>query len=131
MIVVDASAVLEILLQTETAGPVMSRLFRRPEKFHVPHLLDVEVVQVLRRYVLRRQMQAARAEEALRAYAILPLERYSHEFLLGRMWQLRTNLSAYDASYVALAELIDAPLITRDGRLAGSSGHHATIELIR
>lgn len=130
MIVVDASAILEMLLQTKAADRVMDRLFGRPETLHAPHLIDVEVLQVLRRYVAGRQIDAARAEESLAAFVVMPLERYSHELLLSRMWQLRGNLTAYDASYVALAELLDAPLLTRDARLARATGHYAEIELI-
>ena len=108
----------------------MNRLFSRPETLHAPHLIDVEVLQVLRRYVIGRQIDPARAEEALTVFGAMPLERYSHELLLARMWHLRRNLTAHDASYVALAELLDAPLLTRDAGLARSTGHHAEIELI-
>jgi predicted nucleic acid-binding protein len=130
VIVVDASAILEVLLQTRAAERVMDRLFGRPQTFHAPHLIDVEVLQVLRRYVAGREIVPVRAEEALAVFSAIPLERYSHELLLGRMWQLRRNLTAYDASYVALAELLEVPLLTRDARLVRSTGHHAEIELI-
>jgi predicted nucleic acid-binding protein len=130
VIVVDASAVLELLLRTQSADAVGERLLRPSETLHAPHLMDVEVVHVLRRYVLTGAIEGARGREALDDLADLPLERYPHGFLLDRAWSLRSNLTAYDAVYVALAEALDAPLITRDRRLAGATGHAARIELI-
>jgi predicted nucleic acid-binding protein len=112
MIVVDASALLEALLRTPAAQAVERWLFDPEQTLHAPHLLDVEVAQVIRRYA-----------------ANLPLHRYPHDFLLLRVWDLRDNLTAYDAVYVALAEALDAPLLTRDRRLAAAAGHHARIEL--
>lgn len=130
MIVVDASAILELLIRTPQASNVFKRLFSEGEAFHAPHLIDVEIPQVLRRYVLRKDMSVARAEDALRVYSAMSIERCSHELLLDRIWALRSTLTAYDAAYVALAELLDAPLVTRDRRLAASSGHSAVIELV-
>ena len=129
MIVVDASAVLEVLLRTRMAGRVEARLFGRAS-LHAPHLLDVEVAQVLRRYASRGELTAARGAEALADLAAFPLARYPHDLLLGRMWQLRENLTAYDAAYVALAEALGAPLVTRDERLAAAPGHRAVVELV-
>lgn len=130
MIVVDASALLEALLRTPAAADVERRLFDPSETLHVPHVLDLEIAQVLRRYVAAGDMDAQRGRDVLADLADFPLRRYPHDVLLPRIWQLRGNLSAYDAAYVALAEALDAPLLTRDRRLAAVAGHSATIELV-
>lgn len=130
MIVVDASAVLEALLRTPAARAVEQRLFDSRETLHAPHLLDVEVAQVVRRYAANGEIDSARGRTALVDLADLPVRRYPHDFLLPRVWDLRNNLTAYDAVYVALAEALDAPLLTRDRRLAAAAGHHARIELV-
>ena len=130
MIVVDASAVLEALLRTPAAASVERRLFEPSQTLHAPHLLDVEVAQVVRRYAGNGEIDAERGRMALTDLADLPLHRYPHDFLLQRVWELRNNFTAYDAMYVALAEALDAPLLTRDKRLAASPGHHARIDLI-
>ncbi len=98
---------------------------------HAPHLLDVEVTQVLRRLVQRKEVTVERAEQALEDLARLVIERHEHQPLVGRVWQLRDSISAYDGVYVALAEALDAPLVTCDAKLAGAHGHHAKIELVR
>ena len=130
MIVVDASAVLDALLRTPAAASVERRLFEPSQTLHAPHLLDVEVAQVVRRYAGNGDIDAERGRMALADLADLPLHRYPHDFLLQRVWDLRNNFAAYDAMYVALAEALDAPLLTRDKRLAASPGHHARIDLI-
>jgi len=130
MIVVDASAVLESLLRTPAATAVERRLFDPAQSLHAPHLLDVEVAQVIRRYATNGEIDAERGRMALADLADLPLHRYPHDFLLPRVWDLRNNLTAYDAVYVALAEALDAPLLTRDRRLAAAPGHHARIDLV-
>jgi len=130
MIVVDASALLEVLLRTPAAEAVERRLFDSRQTLHVPHLLDVEVAQVVRRYAATGEVGEERGRAALADLADLPLHRYPHDFLLQRVWDLRHNLTAYDAVYVALAEVLDAPLLTRDQRLAGAAGHHARVELV-
>ena len=130
MIVVDASAMLEALLRTPAARAVEKRLFESSQTLHAPHLLDVEVAQVIRRYAANREIDAERGRTALVDLADFPLHRYPHDFLLPRVWDLRNNLTAYDAMYVALAEVLDAPLLTRDKRLATAPGHHARIELV-
>lgn len=106
------------------------RLFTAGQTLHAPHLLDVEVAQVIRRYALSGEIDRARGGLALADLADLPLRRYPHDFLLPRIWDLRNNLTAYDAAYVALAEALDAPLLTRDRRLAAAAGHRARIELV-
>src|SRR5260370_39706083 len=130
MIVVDASAVLEVLLRTPTATAVERGLFEPSQTLHAPHLLDVEVAQVVRRYAANGEIDVERGRMALADLADLSLRRYAHDFLLSRVWDLRNNLTAYDAVYVALAEALDAPLLTRDKRIAASPGHHARIELV-
>jgi predicted nucleic acid-binding protein len=130
MIVVDASAVLEALLRTPNAEAVERRLFDRSQTLHAPHLLDVEVAQVLRRFAANGQIDGERGRTALADLADFPLRRYPHDFLLPRVWDLRKNLTAYDAIYVALAEALDAPLLTCDRRLATAPGHQARVELV-
>lgn len=130
MIVIDASAILEVLLRTPAARAVEARIFRRAETFHAPHLIDLEVAQVLRRYVAGKQISATRGREALTDFSDLRIHRYPHTFLLDRIWTLRDNITAYDAAYVALAEALGAPLVTRDTRLAASAGHRARIECV-
>jgi predicted nucleic acid-binding protein len=130
MIVVDASALLEFLLQTPAGGRVEARLFRDEDEIHAPHLVDVEVVQGLRRLVRMDEVSSARAAEAIEDLIELDLHRHAHLDLVSRAWKLRNNISAYDAMYVALAEAIDAPIVTCDGPLAKAPGHRAKIELI-
>ena len=130
MIVADASAILEMLLRTEAGRSVEERLLRRGETIHAPALIDLEVAQVLRRYAGREEMSASRAQSAIDLMIAFPIERYTHEPLLSRIWELRDNLTAYDAAYVALAEGLRAPLLTCDARLARVPGIRASIELI-
>ena len=130
MIVVDASALLESLLRKPAAEAVERRLFESAETLHAPHLVDVEVAHVLRRYASAGEIDRERGREALTDLADFPLRRYAHDFLLQRVWELRNNLTAYDAVYIALAEALDAPLLTRDQRIAAAPGHHARIELV-
>ena len=129
MIVLDASATVDWLLQTTAGQHIERRIYSARESLHAPHLLDLEVAQVLRRLVREGTVPANRADEAVRDLLDLRLTRYPHFMLLPRVWQLRHNFSAYDAAYVGLAEKLGAPLITRDGRLAAAPGHAAIIEL--
>jgi len=112
------------------AQAVERRLFDTGLTLHAPHLLDIEVTHALRRYALGGQIDSERGRAALAILIDLPLNRYPHRLLLPRIWDLRNNLTAYDAAYVALAEALDVPLITRDHRLAAATGHHAHIELL-
>ena len=130
MIVVDASALLEFLLQTELGARVEARLFRDDDELHAPHLVDVEIVQGLRRLVRTGELASGRAEEAIADLTDVNLHRHAHLDLLGRAWKLRDNITACDAMYVVLAEAIEAPLVTCDGPLAKASGHRARIEVI-
>jgi predicted nucleic acid-binding protein len=129
VIVLDASAAIEWLLQSPAGGRIDKRIFSPSQSLHAPHLLDVEVAQVLRRYVREKTISEQRGEEALEDLRDLPLNRYPHDFLLPRVWELRATLTAYDAVYVVLAEVLDAPLLTCDSRIASAPGHHASIEL--
>ena len=129
MTVVDASVILEALLMTPDGAAIGGRLFASGATLHAPHLLDIEVAQVLRRLVRLGRLDAERGRIALADLAEFPIRRYPHAELLPRLWSLRDNLSAYDAAYIALAELLDAPLFTRDRRLAAAPGHRATVEL--
>ena len=130
MTVVDASAVIEALLRTPLGERCAERLLRPDDPLFAPHLLDVEVMQVLRRYARRGDLRDARGREALRDLVDFPLTRWPHEPLLERIWELRDSLSAYDAAYVALAEALDAPLVTCDARLARTRGHNARVEVL-
>ena len=127
MIVADASAIIEALLNSPAGAAVMRHLSAPGQTVHVPHLTDVEVVQVLRRYARTGAMGAVRARQALEDHSDLRLTRYPHAPLLRRMWQLRQNASAYDAAYIALAEALGAPLVTCDRALGSVPGHRATV----
>ena len=130
MIVIDASALLEALLQTPVAAAVEERLLGEELPLNAPHLIDLEVTQVLRCYEATGRVEAARCQDALDDLRDFSLRRYQHDVLLPRVWELRHNLTAYDAAYVALAEALGATLLTRDRRLAAASGHHARVELV-
>jgi predicted nucleic acid-binding protein len=127
LIVVDASAFLDVLLRTPAAPTLEEQLFLDGQTLHAPHLVDVEVAQVLRRYVTRREISTTRGKQALDDFSIFPLTRYPHHPFLRRIWELRDNVSAYDAMYIALAEVLNAPLLTSDRRLAATARHRATI----
>ena len=130
MIVLDASAVVELLLRTHRGGLVAARIESSSEQLHAPHLIDVEVTQVLRRYEGAGIIASHEAEEALRNLHDSDIHRYGHEMLLDRVWQLRHNVTAYDAVYLALAEALDAALLTCDARLASAPAHGARVELL-
>ena len=129
MIVLDASAAVEWLLQTTAGQRIENRIYSKSETLHSPQLLDLEIIQVLRRLVLKKVITESRADEAIHDLVDLRMHRYPHLPFLGRIWQLRHTVSSYDAAYIVLAEMLGAPLITRDGRLASASGHRASVEL--
>jgi predicted nucleic acid-binding protein len=129
VIVVDASAALDLVLRRPAAARIERRLFAPDEMLAAPHVIDLEVAHVLRRLHLGGELTGARGAEALDDFAALPIERISHEPLLARIWALRANVTAYDAAYIALAEALDAPLLTLDRRLANATGHQARVEL--
>jgi predicted nucleic acid-binding protein len=130
LIVVDASAVLELLLRTEKGVRVQERMLDSGESLHAPHLIDIEVSQTLRRLVILKEITAARGKQALEDHVALHIKRAEHKVLLERVWSLRDSITAYDAAYVVLAEILDCPLITCDAKLARSHGHKARMELI-
>jgi predicted nucleic acid-binding protein len=130
VIVLDASAALEVILQTPDAPAVEDRIFAEGESLNAPHLIDLEVAQVLRRWTRRGGLTRERGTQALEDFVDLPLVRFPHEFLLSRIWELRHNLTAYDAAYVALAEILRAPLLTRDAGVAAAKGHRAKVEVV-
>lgn len=129
MIVLDASAAIDWMLQTPVGQRIEQRIYARQETLHSVHLLDVEFAHVLRRLVREGTVAPKRAEEAIEDVAALRITRYAPVQLLQRIWRLRQNLSACDAAYVALAETLRAPLITRDRRIAASPGHSAAVEV--
>jgi predicted nucleic acid-binding protein len=127
MIVLDASVVVEILTNGALADAMRRELFERSDSFIAPHLLDVEVVSALRRLVAGQRIDAHRGEQLLAALAALPAVRCAHTPLLGRIWELRHNFTAYDAAYIALAEATNSVLYTSDEKL--SKGHRAQVVL--
>lgn len=130
MIVLDASATVELVLSTARGRKVAWRLRSSREQAHAPHLLSVEVMHALRRLASLDNISVDDAEQALVTLGQLDLRRWDHEPFLHRAWQLRANFTAYDAMYVALAEALDAPLLTTDARLARAGGHTARIDLV-
>ncbi len=130
MIVVDASAILDVLLRSSQASEIEDLIFGQGVTLHAPHLLDLEVIQVLRRFVRVGSMHPSRGLEAIRVFMDFPIERYDHITLLERIWELRDNMTAYDASYVALAEALPAKLLTRDARLASVASHYIRVHLV-
>jgi predicted nucleic acid-binding protein len=130
VIVLDASALLELLLHTPAGERIGLRIADPAIGLHIPHLADIEVAQVLRRYVRDGDIEAVDAAAVLQDLRDLDLQRHAHEPLLDRVWRLRENLTAYDAVYVALAEVLDCPLLTCDGRLARAPGLKRRVELI-
>jgi len=130
VIVLDASVVMELLLNRPSAARLARRLRDPDEALHAPHLIDLEIAQTLRRYQAIGELSPQRARQALLAFAQMPIERHPHWPFFERIWELRRNLTAYDAAYVALAEVLEAPLLTCDRALASAPGHRATVELI-
>ena len=129
MIVLDASAAVDWLLQTPAGRLIEQRIFTGTQSLHAPHLLDVEVAHVLRRMVRESLITERRASQAISDLMALRLTRYPHSVLLPQIWRHRNNLSAYDAAYLALAEELGAPLLTRDAHLAAAPGHSAKVEV--
>jgi predicted nucleic acid-binding protein len=128
-LVVDASALVELLLATEQAPRVAAEIGAGSD-LHVPALCDVEVASALRRALLAGRLDESRALVALRDLADLPLTRHGHQLLLGRILALRDNLSAYDATYAALAERLEATLVTADAGLAVAARKRLGLEVV-
>ena len=130
MIVIDASAEVAILLNIgQDVEGIRGRIARSGETLHIPHLFEIEVLHALRSLTLRGTVSSERARLALDRLRDTRFVRYPHTALTGRIWELRENLTAYDAAYIALAEALDAPLVTTDARLARASGIRAAVEL--
>jgi predicted nucleic acid-binding protein len=129
VIVLDASAAVDWLLQTAVGRQIEKRIYSRGESLHAPHLLDLEVAQVLRRLVREGVVSAPRADQAIQDLFDLRVTRYPHFLFLPHTWRLRDNFSAYDAAYVTLADKLDATLITRDARLASACARAVSAEL--
>jgi predicted nucleic acid-binding protein len=133
MLVVDASALTELILGRPAGTIVGEHLVHHRFAVHAPHLVDVEVLSALRRVVASGEATAERAGEAIADLQDLPIERYPHDILVARIWQLRENFSAYDASYVALAEGVGdepVPLLTADRRLARATHEHTDVPVL-
>ncbi|MCI0443905.1 type II toxin-antitoxin system VapC family toxin [bacterium] len=130
MIVVDSSVILEVLLRTKSSQTIEKKIFSRGQTLHAPHLIDIEIAQVIRRYASAGEITPERGSQAIEDLIDFRISRYSHDILLPRIWELRTNMTAYDATYVSLAEILDSPLLTRDAKLARSPGSNAKIRLI-
>jgi predicted nucleic acid-binding protein len=128
VIVLDTSALLDLLVGDPPPEGLALRL-DEGGSLHAPHLIDAGVINALRRLVRLGTLDSKRADLAVARIEEFPILRYPHVHLRQRMWELRDSLTAYDAAFVALAEVLDVPLVTTDGRLAGSSGHRAAIEL--
>jgi predicted nucleic acid-binding protein len=128
-IVVDASVVVDLLLRRRAAD-LYDRLLLEGTMLHAPHLLDLEVVSAIRRFVRLGEISVETGGHAVAGLEVFPLDRHAHARLIARVWRLRDIMSAYDASYVALAEILEAPLVTRDARLARAEGHGAAVELV-
>jgi predicted nucleic acid-binding protein len=130
MIVVDASVVVDLLIKPPAEVPHIKARLAHERVGHVPHLLDVEVTHALHRLLLLGLITNLSARRALRDLAVMGLERWSHTPLLARALALRDQLTAYDAIYVAMAEATGATLLTRDARLARTTGHRARVEVV-
>ena len=128
MIVVDTSAAIAALAARPPVEDLVARI-QDDGDLHAPHLIDVEVIHALRRLVAAGELTEDRAADVQSDFADLAIVRYAHHPLADRMWELRQDLSAYDAAFVALAEALGASLVTCDGRLARTSGRQARIEL--
>jgi predicted nucleic acid-binding protein len=130
VIVVDASLGLEMFLRGPDAMAIKDRIEAAGREMAVPEVFDLEIVQSLRRMAFRDEITQARASAAYDVFRHAPVERFSHQILIGRIWALRHNLTAYDAAYFALAEALGVPLWTRDGKFADLPGVPAVVEVL-
>ena len=129
MVVVDASVAVDIFLN-RLGTPLHARLYRRCEELHAPHLLDLEVTQTIGRLVRARLVSAEHGWMILESLLLeFPVERHPHSYLIPRIWELRDRMSAYDASYLALADTLGCPLLTRDKAFTTFGGHRAKVEV--
>ena len=127
--VLDASAVFELVLRTPAGSQIRRRLADPAISLHSPELVDLEVLNVIRRYVQANRMAPDLATAAVRSLSELDLHRHRHGPMLRRIWERRSNLTAYDAAYVALAEILDGPLLTTDRRLARAPNLRIPVEV--
>jgi predicted nucleic acid-binding protein len=125
--VIDASAMLEFLLNAPASAAIGNSMSAPGESLHAPYLIDLEVLQALRRLSMAKSLSPANARRAFEEYLDMRVERHPHDVLLPRVWELRHNFTAYDAAYIALAEALEAPLITCDRALGSVSGHRADV----
>jgi len=121
----------EFLLETPKGLRVEARLYRDGDDIYAPHLMDLEVLRALRGLTLKKEIDPDRAEDAIADLLAIHVIRYPHFDLTGRIWALRHNLSVYDAAYVALAETLDAVVVTCDAPLGNAPGHSVKVEVIR
>ena len=128
MIVVDTSAVIGVLAGQPRVARLVDRVIDDGD-LHAPHLIDVEFQHALRRLVVAGAISDDRAADARMDFADLTIVRYPHVSLADRMWELRHNVTAYDAAFLAIAEALGAPLVTCDARLARAPGHAASVEV--
>ena len=128
MIVLDASAAIELLLHTPAGGRIAARI-SDVGSIHCPHLIDVEIAQTLRRLTALGEVSHAQAHEALSNWRSLDVQRYPHFPFLERAWALRENFSVYDAVYVALGEILEATIVTGDRKLTKAPGTSAKFEV--
>ena len=133
MLVIDASAIAELVLARPSATAVARHVADHEHDLHAPHLLDVEVLSAIRRLVATRDATTERATEAIADLLDLPIARYPHDVLVPRVWELRKNFSSYDGAYLALAEALTddgVPLLTADRRFARAIRAHTAIEAL-
>ena len=130
MIVVDASLVLDLIIVTPAAKDIQLKLAAADKPLHAPEVLDLEVLQALRRQLRLKHLSPERAGIALEIFNSLPIKRESHQRLIARIWALRDNLTAYDAAYIALAEAMEAPVWTRDRKYVGAAIHRAEVVVL-
>lgn len=131
MIVVDASVVVDFLVDPASTQRIREVFRRHDDDLHAPGHLDLEVASALRRHVALSDLEGLRADAAMADLADLAVVRHDVAPLMPRVWSLHGHVSAYDAAYLALAEVLGARLLTRDARLARTTGHDAVVELVR
>lgn len=128
LVVLDASVLYEVVAATPSAEPIRRRIAGSDQV--APHLIDAEVLSAVQRRMRAGELDLTAAVQAIDDLRDWGGERFAHQSFLRRAWELRENVRSYDALYVALAEAIDAPLLTRDGRLARAPGTRCEIELL-
>ena len=130
MIIIDASLALDISVATPQGDALSDQLMGEGHALAAPEVIELEVLQALHRLLWLDRINLTTADRAMAVFAAMEIERYSHLPLRSRIWSLRDNLTAYDAAYFALAELLDAPLWTRDNKFSDIPGHQARVEIL-